>query len=529
MKIAIYSRKSVFTGKGDSIENQIQLCKNYIELHYKNAEIIIYEDEGYSGASTNRPQFQKMLLDAKSKAFNILICYRLDRISRSIGDFASIIKDLEKHDISFISIKEQFDTSSPLGRAMMYISSVFAQLERETIAERVRDNMLELAKKGNWTGGTIPLGFNSESISYLDSEMKERKMSKLDINEEEIELVKIIYDKFLEFNSINKVVGYMQENRYKSKTDKHFIASTISYVLSNTIYVKSNDNVLEYLKNKGISIVGNPNGCGILTYNKTDSNRKKRPMNEWISAVAKHKGIIDGDKWILVQEMLARNTARTKNMRLGSSSTAVLSGLMRCVKCGKPMKVSYSGNGRKYHYYSCSLASSSNKTLCDNKAVRGDHIEQAVIDNVLSLDKTTLLSKISSNNDSVSDSEKRLNVLEKEIKEKKIQVNKFLDKLIDFDDNVSDIINERIKNLSSEIKDLESQYNQIFKDINNTNTNSQNTHLILNALDEFKTFYNNVDDISQRKLLLSMILDNVTWNGDTKEVAINFWGSKKKA
>ena len=107
-RFAVYSRKSRFTGKGESIENQIELCRRYINLNYPNASeknIFIYEDEGFSGGNTDRPQFKKMMDDASEKKFNVLICYRLDRISRNIGDFAKLIDRLGELGISFESIK----------------------------------------------------------------------------------------------------------------------------------------------------------------------------------------------------------------------------------------------------------------------------------------------------------------------------------------------------------------------------------------------------------------------------------------
>ena len=179
MIAAIYSRKSMFTGKGESIENQVEMCKEYAIKNLKIKDFIIYEDEGFSGGNINRPRFQELLKDIKKEKFNFLICYRLDRISRNVADFSATLELLQKHSISFISIKEQFDTSTPIGKAMVYISSVFAQLERETIAERVRDNMLELAKSGRWLGGQTPLGFNSKRIIYYNSQMKEKSMHKL--------------------------------------------------------------------------------------------------------------------------------------------------------------------------------------------------------------------------------------------------------------------------------------------------------------------------------------------------------------
>ena len=119
--IAIYSRKSKFTGKGESIGNQVELCKEYVRVHYGDTavdKVAVYEDEGFSGGNLNRPDFKIMMDAAKKRKFKAIIVYRLDRISRNISDFASLIEELARLDISFVSIKEQFDTSTPMGRAM---------------------------------------------------------------------------------------------------------------------------------------------------------------------------------------------------------------------------------------------------------------------------------------------------------------------------------------------------------------------------------------------------------------------------
>ena len=117
---AVYSRKSKFTGKGESIENQIELCREYISRVFgedDEKKIAVYEDEGYSGKNTARPAFKKMMKDAQQRKFKSVVVYRLDRISRNIGDFSSLIEELSRLDIDFVSIREQFDTSSPMGRA----------------------------------------------------------------------------------------------------------------------------------------------------------------------------------------------------------------------------------------------------------------------------------------------------------------------------------------------------------------------------------------------------------------------------
>ena len=189
--IAIYSRKSRYTGKGESIGNQIDLCREYIRTHYGNAaaqQAVVFEDEGFSGGNLNRPDFKRMMTAAKDRKFKAIVVYRLDRISRNISDFSSLIEELGRLGIDFVSIRESFDTSSPMGRAMMYSASVFSQLERETIAERIRDNMHELAKTGRWLGGTTPTGYASESVKSITVDGKTKKACKLKLLPDEAEL-----------------------------------------------------------------------------------------------------------------------------------------------------------------------------------------------------------------------------------------------------------------------------------------------------------------------------------------------------
>jgi Site-specific recombinases, DNA invertase Pin homologs len=139
MKVPIYSRKSKYTSKGDPIGNQIQMYKDHIEHLYKNKQIeySIYDDEGFSGKNTEIPEFQKLSNDITKEKFSILVCYGLDRISSNVVHFSSTLDELQAYGIDFVSIGEQFDTTSPMGRAMIYITSVFAQLEHETIVKRV--------------------------------------------------------------------------------------------------------------------------------------------------------------------------------------------------------------------------------------------------------------------------------------------------------------------------------------------------------------------------------------------------------
>ena len=128
MRFAIYSRKSVLTGRGESIENQVELCRSYLAAHYPGVrpeEVAVYEDEGFSGKDFQRPQFRRMLEDIRRARPEALVCYRLDRVSRSVGDFADLIRRLEGWGVAFLCIREKFDTSTPMGKAMMYICLLY--------------------------------------------------------------------------------------------------------------------------------------------------------------------------------------------------------------------------------------------------------------------------------------------------------------------------------------------------------------------------------------------------------------------
>lgn len=376
----IYSRKSKFTGKGESIENQIELCRQYIAMHFGDdaaENALVYEDEGFSGGNLERPQFKKMMKDSQKIEFAAIVVYRLDRISRNIGDFAKLIEDLGDRHIDFISIREQFDTSSPMGRAMMYIASVFSQLERETIAERIRDNMHELSKTGRWLGGTTPTGYASESESKITVDGKERKAYKLKPIPEEIQLVKMIFSVFMETGSLSKTDQYLLEHRCVTKRGKQFTRFAIRGILTNPVYMIADETAYQYLKENNVDLFAERSEFdgehGVMAYNRTLQRPGKanqiRPMEEWIVAVGKHPGIVAGSDWVRVQAMLDVN--KSKNYRRPRSNVALLSGLLRCGECGDYMRPKLTNRraagGELIYTYMCSTKERSHGTVCAMK------------------------------------------------------------------------------------------------------------------------------------------------------------------
>lgn len=305
--VAIYTRKSRQTDKGESIETQINLCNDYIKRIFPREEIktILYnEGEGFSGADSERKKFNELIKDAKRKKYNILICYRLDRVARSVADFSDLIEELKDNHISFISVKEQFDTTTPMGRAMMYIASVFAQLEREIGAERIRDNMRELAKSGRWLGGTTPTGYESIGFELMnikqynkDNEV-ERKVKKafmLKEIDEEMIVIKTLFQKFLELKSLTALETFAINNNLKTKNQKDFSRFALKAILTNPVYAKNDIDMYNYFIDNGVEIFSKENEFdglhGVMAYNKTEqvkhrANRKK-DIKEWIVACRK--------------------------------------------------------------------------------------------------------------------------------------------------------------------------------------------------------------------------------------------------
>jgi DNA invertase Pin-like site-specific DNA recombinase len=206
-----------------SCEAQEEKIRAFIRSQNNWQVFKIYSDAGYSGASLNRPALQELLSDIKQGKVDIVLVYKIDRLTRSPKDFYQLIELFEKYKVDFISITERFDTSTPVGRLLRNTMLIFAQFERELASERTKDKMLERAKKGLWNGGLVPYGY-----------MRENK--RLVINPKETEVVRFIYDTYIETGSLASVYERLKENGIKDRQGKPFLKGAIYYILRNVIY-----------------------------------------------------------------------------------------------------------------------------------------------------------------------------------------------------------------------------------------------------------------------------------------------------
>lgn len=328
MATAIYGRQSVDKKDSISIEAQIGLCKKECngESNFK-----IYTDKGYSGKNTDRPQFRRMMQDVKSGLIDRVVVYRLDRLSRSITDFGHMWEELNNFNVSFTSVSEKFDTETPTGRAMLYIIMIFAQLERETTAERVKDNYYERARYGTWLGGPAPFGFNNGRI------VKDSQNVPTLIANKDIEIVKKMFNNYIcdngSLSSIAKMLA--QENVYCGKR-KAWDNVAVSRILHSPLYVQADINVYTYYRSKGITKFTNNieefdgTHAAQVTGKRNASTRKYSDFKDHVVSLMNFPGIIPSETWLKCQYKLDRNT-QLKNS--GSGKNSWLTGLLKCANC----------------------------------------------------------------------------------------------------------------------------------------------------------------------------------------------------
>ncbi|MDY2818830.1 MAG: recombinase family protein [Hominisplanchenecus sp.] len=536
--IAIYSRKSRFTGKGESIGNQVELCKEYIRTHYGEDtldRIAVYEDEGFSGGNLNRPDFKNMMEAARKHKFKAIIVYRLDRISRNISDFSSLIEELSRLDIAFVSIKEQFDTGTPMGRAMMYIASVFSQLERETIAERIRDNMHELAKTGRWLGGTTPTGYGSESVAGVTIDGKSKKACKLKLIPEEAEIVKTIFDLYIETDSQTITEAELIKRGIRTKNNKYFTRFSIKAILQNPVYMIADEEAYHYFINADSDLFYNREAFdgvhGIMAYNRTSQEKGKTteflPPSEWIVAVGLHPGIIPGKVWVQVQESLERN--KSKAYHKPRSNEALLTGFLYC-SCGSRMypKISRrrTADGKPIYTYVCKMKERSRQAMCNSKNVNGNIMDMAITTQIkmLAEDQDTFISQLEQSRKFYTGNRANYEKQLVSMRQKKADLEKKMDgladSLVDLGDSVArNYVVKRMEQLGLECAGIDARIQEL-ECLTSQHALSELEFDVMRQL--LSVFKSGIDEmtIEQKRAAIRTIVRKVVWDGVNAHVIL---------
>lgn len=339
-KIAVYGRQSIDKKDSISIETQVEKCKAQIIAKDIDGEIVVYTDAGYSGKNTKRPEFQKMMEAVERDEIKLIVVYKLDRISRDLKDFTNMWDVFVKHKVEFLSVNETFDTSTVMGKAMLNITMVFAQMERETIQMRVTDNYYaRVAKDGRWAGGPAPYGFINAKT--------ENKIPTLEIEPHEMEMVKYVFHEYA--NRPNVSLGMLgrelYEKGYRSKrSNGRFDNITLARMLQNPIYVVADQQLYRYFKLKKINFLNNESewdgthSAHLVGKRSNNVNyRKYNSLEEQSIYITNIQGVIDSKIFLRVADRLSQNEQLARNNKM--SNLKEFQGLIKCSNCGYAIRL----------------------------------------------------------------------------------------------------------------------------------------------------------------------------------------------
>lgn len=301
-KAALYVRVSTLHQiDKDSLPFQRQELTNYTKYVLGIDQFEIFEDAGYSAKNTDRPKYQQMMERIRQGEFTHLLVWKIDRISRNLKDFTEMYDEIKKHNVTFVSKNEQFDTSSAMGEAMLKIVLVFAELERKITAERVFAIMIDRASKGLWNGATVPLG-------YVWSD--EEKFPVVD--QEEANVVRYIYNQYEKSASTSKVAFRLNDEQVKTKRGGKWTAKTVRDILRNPFYI------------------------GTYRYNmrQSEGSRRLKNKDEWIVVEDNHTPIISKEQYHKVNKMMTDNYKGVGDAQRANIHTHIFSKMLYCGKCG---------------------------------------------------------------------------------------------------------------------------------------------------------------------------------------------------
>lgn len=399
-KVAIYARKSRITHKGDSIGVQFKQSADYAKQQLNlsdDYEFEHYEDKGLSGYYSDRPDFQRLLHDIEAGKIKAIACYKLDRISRKTADLMRLIEYFERYNVILLVCSNNINTQISTSKIIIQVLAIIAEFERDTITERIQDNLMELAKDGRWLGGRAPTGFTTKRVSIGSGKNKTAVTFLVSI-EEEKKLVQKIFQTFLQVRSITQTANIIGES-HKTKLGAQFTELAVKDILRNPIYCTADEKAYQYFLDNDANIYGELSDydgqSGISVYNRTSQYKiedgdstffnpkfskgmKKRDVSEWVISTGKHEGFISSTDWINTQKLLAEIAHRYNQPH--RKTNALLAGIIHCPNCGKRLNVTPESNrwtnGKPRFKYTCP---GYRKKECDFIAVDGVLTDEFVV------------------------------------------------------------------------------------------------------------------------------------------------------
>jgi site-specific DNA recombinase len=350
VRCAVYTRKSTEEGlqqEFNSLDAQRESAEAYIASQQHEGWICLpdrYDDGGFTGGNMDRPAVRRLLADIEAGKVDCVIVYKVDRLSRSLLDFARMMQAFEQHQVAFVSVTQQFNTATSMGRLMLNVLLSFAQFEREIIGERTRDKIAATRRKGKWSGGRPLLGYDVDPRGI-----------RLVVNEDEAVQVRATFDLYLQHQGLIPVVRELERRGWTNK---------------------------RWQTRKGAESGGDPftkTGLHRLLTNVVYAG-KVRYKDE--VHPGEHAAIVDAEVFQRVQALL-QHAGRMGGAAVRNQFGALLKGILRCVPCGCAMTPAHTTKGdRRYRYYTCTAAQKRGWDACPSKSIPAAEIEALVVDRI---------------------------------------------------------------------------------------------------------------------------------------------------
>lgn len=351
-RCAIYTRKSTEEGldlEFNSLDAQRESAEAYIASQKNEGWICLperYDDGGYTGGNMDRPAVKKLLMDIEAGKIDCVVVYKVDRLSRSLLDFAKLMESFEKHHVSFVSVTQQFNTTHSMGRLTLNILLSFAQFEREIIGERIRDKLAAQRRKGKWAGGRPILGYDVD---------RTQPSPKLVVNSVEAARVRAIYRFYLEQKSLLSVANELDKRGW---CNKQWVARS-----GETLGGRPFDKCAVY------NLLVNPLYVGKIKHNSELFD-------------GEHEALVERTTWDQAQRLLHQN-GRTGGVEVRNRYGALLKRLLYCKACNRAMIHSFTAKGsRRYRYYVCTKAIKNGHDKCPTKSLPAAEIERVVLEQI---------------------------------------------------------------------------------------------------------------------------------------------------
>jgi site-specific DNA recombinase len=356
VRCAIYTRKSTNEGLDqdfNTLDAQREAGEAYIASQkHEGWECLSqrYDDGGFTGGNMERPAVKRLMADIEARQIDCVVIYKVDRLSRSLLDFSRMMETFQKHDVSFVSVTQQFNTAQSMGRLTLNVLLSFAQFERELISERTHDKMAAARRRGKWLGGVSVLGYDVD-----------RQARRLIVNPDEAKRVVATYKLYLKLGGLIPTVQKLARRGWVNKS---------------------------WTTRKGVVRIGKPFNKGTLHYLLTNVTYRGQVAYQSQVYPGEHEAIVPDDLFRKVQKRFAQNR-RSKRPPRTNGCQGVLQGLLYCSACESRMVHTYTTKGpRRYRYYVCSTAQKQGWDKCPTKSIPARQIEQYVMREIQSREST---------------------------------------------------------------------------------------------------------------------------------------------